>query len=540
MKNISDIMRDSGISEYETYGKSMAKIDLHEIYSSGRKNGKLILMTAITPTPAGEGKTTTAIGLGQALRKLNLNAGIAIREPSLGPVFGVKGGATGGGKSTVEPADKINLIFTGGFPAISSAHNLLSAMINNHISHGNELNIDPKNVAFPRAIDMDDRSLRSIIVGNGNKNSGTMMMDSFVITAASEIMAIMALSLNYDDLKERLGNILVGYTYYGKPLFARELNAQGAMAALLVDALKPNIVQSVEGTPAIIHTGPFGNIAHGTSSIIGDVLGLKLFDYLVTEAGFGSDLGFEKFMDIFTRISNILPDSVVIVATLRALKYHGGIKDIDNENTDSIAEGFKNLLRNVNIVRMFGIIPVVAINKHKNDTDNEIRLISKLLDENGIDYAISDVYSKGGEGGIDLAKKVVENIKKNGNKKIKYAYDIDNDPEKKIINIAKKVYGAENVIFSNDARKDLVKIKKHGFSKFYVCMAKTQSSISDDPKRLNSPENFDIHINKINVNSGSGFIIPVAGNIMTMPGLPKKPAAENIDIDSDGTITGLH
>ena len=540
MKNISDIMRDSGISEYETYGKSMAKIDLHEIYSSGRKNGKLILMTAITPTPAGEGKTTTAIGLGQALRKLNLNAGIAIREPSLGPVFGVKGGATGGGKSTVEPADKINLIFTGDFPAISSAHNLLSAMINNHISHGNELNIDPKNVAFPRAIDMDDRSLRSIIVGNGNKNSGTMMMDSFVITAASEIMAIMALSLNYDDLKERLGNILVGYTYYGKPLFARELNAQGAMAALLVDALKPNIVQSVEGTPAIIHTGPFGNIAHGTSSIIGDVLGLKLFDYLVTEAGFGSDLGFEKFMDIFTRISNILPDSVVIVATLRALKYHGGIKDIDNENTDSIAEGFKNLLRNVNIVRMFGIIPVVAINKHKNDTDNEIRLISKLLDENGIDYAISDVYSKGGEGGIDLAKKVVENIKKNGNKKIKYAYDIDNDPEKKIINIAKKVYGAENVIFSNDARKDLVKIKKHGFSKFYVCMAKTQSSISDDPKRLNSPENFDIHINKINVNSGSGFIIPVAGNIMTMPGLPKKPAAENIDIDSDGTITGLH
>ncbi len=540
MKNISDIMRDSGISEYETYGKYMAKIDLHEIYSSGRKNGKLILMTAITPTPAGEGKTTTAIGLGQALRKLNLNAGIAIREPSLGPVFGVKGGATGGGKSTVEPADKINLIFTGDFPAISSAHNLLSAMINNHISHGNELNIDPKNVAFPRAIDMDDRSLRSIIVGNGNKNSGTMMMDSFVITAASEIMAIMALSLNYDDLKERLGNILVGYTYYGKPLFARELNAQGAMAALLVDALKPNIVQSVEGTPAIIHTGPFGNIAHGTSSIIGDVLGLKLFDYLVTEAGFGSDLGFEKFMDIFTRISNILPDSVVIVATLRALKYHGGIKDIDNENTDSIAEGFKNLLRNVNIVRMFGIIPVVAINKHKNDTDNEIRLISKLLDENGIDYAISDVYSKGGEGGIDLAKKVVENIKKNGNKKIKYAYDIDNDPEKKIINIAKKVYGAENVIFSNDARKDLVKIKKHGFSKFYVCMAKTQSSISDDPKRLNSPENFDIHINKINVNSGSGFIIPVAGNIMTMPGLPKKPAAENIDIDSDGTITGLH
>ncbi len=540
MKNIANIMKDTGISDYETFGKYMAKIDLNEITPSKRKNGKLILMTAITPTPAGEGKTTTAIGLAQAFRRLNLNSGIAIREPSLGPVFGVKGGATGGGKSTVEPSDKINLIFTGDFPAISAAHNLLSAMVNNHISHGNDLNIDPKNVVFPRAIDMDDRSLRSIIVGNGNKNNGTMMMDSFVITAASEIMAIMALSRNYEDLKERLGNILVGYTYHGKPVFARDINAQGAMSALLVDALKPNMVQSVEGTPAIIHTGPFGNIAHGTSSILGDILGLQLFDYLVTEAGFGSDLGFEKFMNIFTRISNILPDSVVIVATLRGLKYHGGSIDIDHENIDSIREGFKNLLRHVNIVRGFGIIPVVTINKHKNDTDSEIRLISELLEGNNIDYALSDVYSGGSEGGIELARKVIENIDKNGNKKIKYTYDIDSDPEKKITDIAKKIYGAANVIFSNDAKKDLVKIKKHGFSKFYVCMAKTQGSISDDPSKLNNPENFDVHINKINVNSGSQFIIPILGNIMTMPGLPKKPAAENVDIDSSGNIVGLN
>ncbi len=538
MIEISKIMEKLGVNDYELYGKYIAKLPV-DVKKYGEKRGKLILMTAMTPTPAGEGKTTTAIGLGQAMTRLGFNAGIAIREPSLGPCFGVKGGATGGGKSTVEPSDRINLIFTGDFPAIAAAHNLLSAMINNHISHGNGLGIDPKRVVFPRTVDMDDRSLRSIIVGIGDRNNGTMMNDSFVITAASEIMAIVALSKDYNDLKERLGNILIGYTYKNGPVFARDIRAAGAMAALLVDALKPNMAQTAEGTPAIIHTGPFGNIAHGTSSLLGDLIGLKIFDYTVTEAGFGSDLGFEKFMNIFTRESKIIPDSVVIVATLRAMKFHGGAHNIDDENINAIKIGFQNLIRHVNIVKSFGLIPVVAINRHKNDTDEEIKTVKDLLMENNIEYAISDVYLRGGDGGIELARAVIKNIEENSNKKISYTYELNETPREKIERIARKVYGASSVNFSDEAEKDLKIIEKYQFNGFYICMAKTQSSISDNPALLNSPENFDINIRKILINSGSRFLIPVLGNIMTMPGLPKKPAAENIDIDGNGNIIGL-
>ncbi len=535
LKDISDILNDSKINDYENYGKYIAKLDLN-LLKNKNKNGKLILMTAMTPTPAGEGKTTTAIGLGNALKKLNKNVCIAIREPSLGPCFGVKGGATGGGKSIVEPSDKINLIFTGDFPAISAAHNLLSAMVNNSIFHGNKLNIDPKKIVFPRTIDMDDRSLRSVIVGNGDKSNGIIMNDNYVITAASEIMAIMALAKNYNDLKERLGNIIIGYTYKNKPVFAKELNAEGAMAALLVDALKPNIVQTSENVPAIIHTGPFGNIAHGTSSIIGDYIGLKFFDYLVTEAGFGSDLGFEKFMNIVTREAKINVDSVVIVATLRALKYHGNSKNIDSEDTKALKTGLKNLYRHIEIVRSFGIEPVIAINKHIKDTDNEINIVSEDLNKNNIIFSISEVYSKGGEGGIDLANKVLKNINDN---KIRYTYDLNDDIKTKIIKIAKNVYRADDVIFSEDALKTLKIINENNFNDFYVCMAKTQSSLSDNPKLLNAPEHFNVTVNKININAGSKFIVPILGNIMTMPGLPKKPAAENIDIDENGNISGL-
>ncbi len=532
LRHITEIMKELNIDEYELYGNYIAKLP-----ASGENTGKgkLILMTAMTPTPAGEGKTTTAIGLAQAMKKIGKNSCVAIREPSLGPCFGVKGGATGGGNSTVEPSDKINLMFTGDFPAIAAAHNLLSAMINNHIFHGNSLGIDPKKIVFPRTIDMDDRSLRSVIVGNGDRNNGIMAPDSYVITAASEIMAIMALSKSYNDLKKRLGNIIVAYTLKNKPVFASQLNAQGAMAALLVDALKPNMVQTVENVPAIIHTGPFGNIAHGTSSILGDYAAIKLFDYTVTEAGFGSDLGFEKFMDIFTREANINVNSVVIVATLRAMKYHGGAGDIDSENVDAAMKGIKNLYWHINNVRKFGIEPVVALNIHIKDTDNEIKAVSDDLKKNGIIYALSYVYEKGGDGGIDLANKVLENMNEN---KIKYIYDKNDNIKAKIEKIACNVYGADGVDFSPSAMLDIKRAEKNGFGDFYVCMAKTQSSISDKPV-LNVPEHFRIDVKKVLINSGSGFIIPVLGDIMTMPGLPERPAAVNIDIDDSGNISGL-
>ncbi len=535
LKNIINILEDAGITDYELYGKYAAKIGLSNI-TPGNERGKIILMTAMTPTPAGEGKTTTAIGLAQALKHIGKNVGIAIREPSLGPCFGVKGGATGGGKSTVEPSDKINLIFTGDFPAISAAHNLLSAMINNHIYFGNESGIDSKKIAFPRTVDMDDRSLRSIIVGNGPKSNGVLANDSFVITAASEIMAIMALSKSYDDLKQRLGNIIVGYTAKNKPVFARDIKANGAMAALLADALKPNMVQSVENVPAIIHTGPFGNIAHGTSSILGDYAALNFFDYVVTEAGFGSDLGFEKFMDIVTREANIGVDAVVIVATIRAMKHHGKAKDIDIENIPALVNGSQNLFRHIENVRNFGIEPVVALNVHPLDTDKEIKKVSEMLETKNVKFAISRVYSHGGAGGIELANAVLNSINKN---KIKYAYSMGDPVKTKIEKIATKVYGADGVDFSKEALLDIKHAEENGFGEFYICMAKTQSSISDNPGLLNSPRNFRVKVNSVMVNGGSRFIIPVLGSIMTMPGLPKHPAAENIDIDSGGNVTGL-
>ncbi len=535
LKDIKNILEDLGISDYELYGKYAAKLGISNTIP-GKKQSKIILMTAMTPTPAGEGKTTTAIGLTQALKQIGKNVGIAIREPSLGPCFGVKGGATGGGKSTVEPSDKINLIFTGDFPAISAAHNLLSAMINNHIYYGNESGIDPKKIAFPRTVDMDDRSLRAIIVGNGSRINGILANDSFVITAASEIMAILALSKGYEDLKERLGNIIIGYTIKNKPVFAKDIKANGAMAALLADALKPNLVQSVENVPAIIHTGPFGNIAHGTSSILGDYAAMNLFDYTVTEAGFGSDLGFEKFMDIFTREANIGVDAVVIVATIRAMKHHGGASNIDKEDITALESGSENLLRHIENVRNFGIEPVIALNVHSLDTDREIRTISEILEKKRIKYAISRVYSDGGKGGIELANAVLDSINRN---KIKYAYSLDDSIKIKIEKIATKVYGADGVDFSKDALMDIKHAEDNGFGGFYICMAKTQSSISDNPGLLNSPKNFRVKVNSIMVNGGSHFIIPILGNIMTMPGLPKHPAAEHIDIDSAGNVTGL-
>lgn len=535
LQDIQEIMKMLGIKDYDSYGKYAAKIGISNC-NPEKNHGKLILITAMTPTPAGEGKTTTAIGLAQALKRLGKNAGIAIREPSLGPCFGVKGGATGGGKSTVEPSDKINLIFTGDFPAISAAHNLLSAMINNHIYYGNELGIDVKKITFPRTVDMDDRSLRSIIVGDGPKSNGILASDSFVITAASEIMAIMALSKGYEDLKERLGNIIIGYTTNNRPVFARDIKANGAMAALLSDALKPNIVQSVENVPAIIHTGPFGNIAHGTSSILGDYAALNMFDYTVTEAGFGSDLGFEKFMDIVTREAKIPVDAVVIVATIRAMKHHGGAKNIDEENVPALKTGIENLFAHIKNIENFGIEPVVALNIHPVDTDNEIKATSEILDTKKIKYAISNVYSQGGEGGIQLAEKVLGSIREN---KITYAYDINDPIRVKIEKIARKVYGARDIEFSKEALMDIKRAENNGFGKFYVCMAKTQSSISDNPSLLNVPENFKVKVNSIVINGGSEFIIPLLGNIMTMPGLPRHPAAEKIDIDSNGNITGL-
>jgi formate--tetrahydrofolate ligase len=534
LQDIQEIIEKLGIKDYDLYGKYAAKLGLSNCVHNNK--GKLILMTAMTPTPAGEGKTTTAIGLAQALKKMGKNAGIAIREPSLGPCFGVKGGATGGGKSTVEPSDKINLIFTGDFPAISAAHNLLSAMINNHIYFGNELGIDIKKLAFPRTVDMDDRSLRSIIVGNGPSSNGALANDSFVITAASEIMAIMALSKGYKDLKERLGNIIIGYTRKNKPVFARDIKADGAMAALLSDALKPNMVQSVENVPAIIHTGPFGNIAHGTSSILGDYAALNLFDYTVTEAGFGSDLGFEKFMDIVTREAEINVNAVVIVATIRAIKHHGGAKNIDEENISSIETGIQNLFAHIENVKKFGINPVVALNIHPLDTENEIKKVSEILDKAGIEYALSRVYEAGGEGGMELAEKVLKSISDNN---INYVYERDDPVKEKIEKIARRVYGADGVEFSSEALTDIKHAEENGFGKFYICMAKTQSSLSDIPSILNVPKNFKVKVNSVIVNAGSKFIIPVLGNIMTMPGLPKHPAAENIDIDDEGNVTGL-
>lgn len=541
LRKINEVAEDLGLSEdeIETYGKYMAKVPVSVLDRlKDKNNGKLILVTATSPTPAGEGKTTTSIGLAQALRKLGKGVAVAIREPSLGPCFGIKGGATGGGKSMVEPSDRINLFFTSDFPAVSAAHNLLSAMINNHIHHGNSLNIEPKSILFPRAIDMNDRSLRDVIVGAGASATGTMALDHYVITPASEIMAILALSSDYNDLKDRLSRILVAFTRDHKPVFSGDIKAQGAMAALLSDALKPNLVQTTEGVPAFIHTGPFGNIAHGTSSIIADRMALKLSDYVVTEAGFGSDLGAEKFLDLVSHLGNLDVSAVVIVTTIKALKYNGGLKDYSTENVEALKEGTGNLLRHVENIRKFGFDPVVAVNEFPADTENEKNVLFGILKEHKIDYALSRVFAEGGNGGKELAEKVLENVEKAPGA-IKRVYSRDEDVKVKIEKIAKRVYGASGVSYSAEALRDLRRVKRFGFSAFYVCMAKTQYSFSDNASLLNAPEDFTVEIKRVAISSGAGFIVPMLGDVMTMPGLPTHPAAEDVDIKEDGTITGL-
>ena len=540
IKPISEIASKLGFdySSIEPYGKYIAKIPLSSQNFQNKRRGKLILVTAMTPTSAGEGKTTTVIGLGQALSKLGKNVSIAIREPSLGPCFGVKGGATGGGKSTVEPSDRINLIFTGDFPAVSAAHNLLSAVINNHMHFGNKLSIDPKNILFPRTIDMNDRSLRSITVGVGDRENGALTMDRFVITPASEMMAILGLSKSYAELKQRLSKIIVALNTDGKPVYSGDLNVSGALAALLVDALKPNLVQTSEGVPAFIHTGPFGNIAHGTSSMIADELALRNSDYLVTEAGFGSDLGAEKFLDLVSRLGNLPVNGVVIVGTLRAIKHHAGSKDLSVEDLKAVEVGSQNLLRHVEFIRSFGIEPVVAINRFPTDTAKETETLENILRSRNITMAVSDVFGKGGEGGIDLANAVLSRISETPIK-LKYTYEFTDPIKDKIIKIAKRAYGADDVIFEKQALKDIKLAEKIGFSNVPICMAKTQNSLSDNPSLLNAPTGFKVTVTSVGISSGAGFLVPFMGNIMTMPGLPKAPAAENVDITESGEITGL-
>ncbi len=539
LRPIREVAADLGLDEadYETYGSSIAKLSL-SLAGRNAKDGKLILVTAINPTPAGEGKTTTTIGLGQAFRRLGKKVVIAIREPSLGPCFGIKGGATGGGMATVEPSDRINLIFTGDFPAVTAAHNLLSAMINNHIHHGNKLGIDQKRIVFPRTIDMNDRSLRNIIVGVGDRETGSLNMDRFVITPASEIMAILGLSTSYGDLKERLGKIIVGYDSKSNPVFCRDLKAQGAMASLLVDALKPNLVQTQDGTPAMIHTGPFGNIAHGTSSVLADRIALKLSDYLITEAGFGSELGAEKFFDLVSRVANLPINAVVLVATIRALKHNGGAKELNAEDLKALESGFANLKRHIALIRGFGFDPVISINRFQTDTEAEITLLEKLLRDEKARWALSEVYSKGADGGLKLAEAVLEAIGQSGGK-VSRVYDLGDSMKDKIMKISRNVYGADDVVYSKEALRDLKRISKMGLDGLPVCMAKTQYSLSDDATLLNSPRGFKVHVESINISAGAGFIVPILGEIMTMPGLPEHPAAENVDVDEAGNIIGL-
>ena len=539
LRPIREVAADLGLNEsdYETYGSSIAKLSL-SLTRRNTKDGKLILVTAINPTPAGEGKTTTTIGLGQAFRKLGKRVVIAIREPSLGPCFGIKGGATGGGMATVEPSDRINLIFTGDFPAVTAAHNLLSAMINNHIHHGNKLGIDQKRIVFPRTIDMNDRSLRNIIVGVGDRETGSLNMDRFVITPASEIMAILGLSTSYGDLKERLGKIIVGYDSKSNPVYCRDLKAQGAMASLLVDALKPNLVQTQDGTPAMIHTGPFGNIAHGTSSVLADRIALKLSDYLITEAGFGSELGAEKFFDLVSRVANLPINAVVLVATIRALKHNGGAKELNAEDLKALESGFANLKRHIALIRGFGFDPVVSINRFQTDTEAEVTLLEKLLRDENARWALSEVYSRGADGGLKLAEAVLEAIGQSDGK-VNRIYDLGEPMKDKIMKISRNVYGADDVVYSKEALRDLKRITKMGLDGLPVCMAKTQYSLSDDATLLNSPKGFKVHVESINISAGAGFIVPILGEIMTMPGLPEHPAAENVDVDEAGNIIGL-
>ena len=543
MAPIKEVAASIGIQEehLELYGKYKAKLT-EELWDEikDRPNGKLVLVTAINPTPAGEGKTTTSVGLGQAMAKLNKKAIIALREPSLGPCFGVKGGAAGGGYAQVVPMEDLNLHFTGDFHAITSANNLLAAMLDNHIQQGNELQIDPRQIVWKRCLDMNDRVLRNIVVGLGNKMDGMVREDHFVITVASEIMAILCLASDIKDLKERLGKIVVAYNFAGEPVTAEQLNATGAMTALLKDAIKPNLIQTLEHTPALVHGGPFANIAHGCNSVTATKMALKLADIAITEAGFGADLGAEKFMDIKCRMSGLKPDAVVLVATVRALKYNGGVakKDLNEENLDALAKGIVNLEKHIENVQKFGVPCVVTLNSFVTDTEAEYEFIKNFCEERGCEFALSEVWAKGGEGGVALAEKVLHTLEtKESN--FKPLYEDELSLKEKIETIAKEIYGADGVEFAPAAEKQLAKITDMGYGNLPICMAKNQYSLSDDATLLGRPTNFKIHIREVYVNAGAGFVVALTGAIMTMPGLPKVPAANGIDVNEDGVITGL-
>ena len=543
MKHIKEVAVQAGISEdeLEFYGKYKAKLS-DELWNriKDNKDGKLVLVTAINPTPAGEGKTTTSVGLGQAFAKLGKKAMIALREPSLGPCFGIKGGAAGGGYAQVVPMEDLNLHFTGDFHAITSANNLLAAMLDNHIQQGNTLGIDPRQVVWKRCVDMNDRVLRNIVVGLGRKTDGMVREDHFVITVASEIMAILCLADDLADLKRRLGRIIVAYNFKGEPVTADDLQATGAMAALLKDAIKPNLIQTLEHTPALVHGGPFANIAHGCNSVRATKMALKLSDITVTEAGFGADLGAEKFFDIKCRMAGLKPDAVVLVATVRALKYNGGVAkaDLAEENLDALAKGIVNLEKHIENIQKYGVPVIVTLNSFVTDTDAENAFIEKFCRERGCEFALSEVWEKGGEGGLDLAQKVLETLE------IKESdfhtlYNDELSLKDKIRTIAQEIYGAHDVVYEPAAEKQLAKIESMGFGSFPICMAKNQYSLSDDATKLGRPENFDIHIREVYVSAGAGFVVALTGAVMTMPGLPKVPAANGIDVTDEGKITGL-
>lgn len=543
MLPITEVAEKAGIPEddLELYGKYKAKLsDDFWDKIKDNKDGKLILVTAINPTPAGEGKTTTTVGLGQAMAKLGQKSIIALREPSLGPCFGIKGGAAGGGYAQVVPMEDLNLHFTGDFHAITSANNLLAAMLDNHIQQGNVLQIDPRQVVWKRCLDMNDRALRNIVIGLGNKMDGMVREDHFVITVASEIMAILCLADDLKDLKERLGRIIVAYNFAGEPVTAEDLHATGAMAALLKDAIKPNLIQTLEHTPALVHGGPFANIAHGCNSVRATKMALKMSDITITEAGFGADLGAEKFLDIKCRKAGLKPDAVVLVATVRALKYNGGAAkaDLGKENLDALKKGIMNLEKHIENIQKYGVPVVVTLNAFVTDTEAENQFIRQFCEEKGCEFALSEVWEKGGEGGIALAEKVLETLE-NKESHFHPLYEDSLSLKEKIEAVSREIYGARSVIYEPAAEKQLAKIESLGFRDFPVCMAKNQYSLSDDAKKLGRPENFDIHIREAYVSAGAGFVVALTGAIMTMPGLPKAPAADNIDVSDDGKITGL-
>ena len=540
--NIFDLAEQCGIAEkyVEQYGRNKAKIDLSLLKETGRKDGKLVLVTAITPTPAGEGKTTTTVGLADGLRRIGKNAVVALREPSLGPVFGIKGGAAGGGYAQVIPMEDINLHFTGDFHAIGAANNLLAAMLDNHIQQGNALGIDPRKITWRRVVDMNDRQLRNLVDGLGGRMNGVPREDGFDITVASEVMAVLCLASDIKDLKARLSRMVVGYTYDDRPVTAGDLKAAGAMTALLRDALKPNLVQTLEHTPAFIHGGPFANIAHGCNSLVATRMAMKMGDYAVTEAGFGADLGAEKFLDIKCRLGGLEPSAVVLVATVRALKHHGGAakKDLNTENLAALEKGLPNLLQHVeNLTQVFGLPCVVAINAFPTDTEAELKLVEDRCRALGVRVALSEVWAKGGEGGTALAREVVRLCEQPAH--LQYAYALKTSIEEKLSAIATRVYRADGVVLTPNAKKQADRLSALGFGSLPICMAKTQYSFSDDPALLGAPRGFTVTVRDLKVSAGAGFLVALTGNVLTMPGLPKEPAAEKIDVDENGRISGL-